>query len=145
MPPTPAAFPLDGFDRALQHLVERVPHTRGAVLLSSDGLAKSWFGLDKDTADRLAALASGLSGLADGAARLLAPNTAEELSLNMMVIDLGAVALLVCTGVEGSRLLATADREADHGEVGYAMAKLAGGLHEHIVTPARTTAAPPAQ
>ncbi|MBN3931174.1 roadblock/LC7 domain-containing protein [Streptomyces verrucosisporus] len=134
---TPAAFPLDGFDWALQHLVERVPHTRSAVLLSSDGLAKSQFGLDKDTADRLAALASGLSGLADGATRLLAPNAAETLSLNVAVIDLGAVALLVCAGVEGSRLLVTADREADHGQVGFEMAKLAGGLRDHITTPAR--------
>ncbi|MGY1456363.1 roadblock/LC7 domain-containing protein [Streptomyces sp. SS8] len=138
MPTTPAAFLLDSFDWALQCLVERVPHTRSAVLLSSDGLAKSWSGLDEAAADRLAALASGLSGLADGAARLLQPNAAEELSLNVVVIDLGAVALLVCAGVEGSRLLVTADREADHGEVGYAMARLAGSLHDHITTPART-------
>ncbi|MFP8886755.1 roadblock/LC7 domain-containing protein [Streptomyces mangrovi] len=142
MPTTPAAFPLDGFDRSLQGLVERVPHTRGAVLLSSDGLAKSWFGLDEDAADRLAALASGLSGLADGAARLLQPNAAEELSLNVVVIDLGAVALLVCAGVEGSRLLVTADREADHGEVGYEMAKLAGSLHDQAsAAPATALAA----
>lgn len=141
MPMTSARLPLDGLDWALQGLVERVPHTHGAVLLSSDGLAKSWFGLGKDTADRLAALASGMSGLAEGAARLLQPDVAETLSLNVVVIDLGAVALLVCAGVEGSRLLVTADREADHGAVGYEMAKLAGSLHDHITTPARTLAA----
>ena len=47
----------------LSGLVQRVPHTRSAVLLSSDGLVKSVHGLDPDSADHMAALASGLYSL----------------------------------------------------------------------------------
>lgn len=51
----------------LTGLVNRVPHTRSALLLSSDGLVKAAEGLDTDAADQLAALASGLYSLARSA------------------------------------------------------------------------------
>ena len=49
--------------------VEKVPGVSDAIVVSSDGLpmAKS-HGVDRDTADRFAAVASGLIGLAYGAA-----------------------------------------------------------------------------
>ncbi|WP_037733447.1 roadblock/LC7 domain-containing protein, partial [Streptomyces megasporus] len=51
----------------MESLASRVPHTRSALLLSSDGLVKAAHGLDTDTADHLAALASGLYSLARSA------------------------------------------------------------------------------
>ncbi len=50
-------------DWLMSGLVQRVPHTRSAVLLSCDGLVKSVHGLDLDAADHMAALASGLYSL----------------------------------------------------------------------------------
>jgi len=47
----------------LTSLVQRVPHTRSALLLSSDGLVKAFHGLDTDGADHLAAVASALFSL----------------------------------------------------------------------------------
>ncbi|MBR7678693.1 roadblock/LC7 domain-containing protein, partial [Streptomyces daliensis] len=41
----------------LTGLVQRVPHSHSALLLSSDGLVKSAHGLEPDTADHMAALA----------------------------------------------------------------------------------------
>ena len=50
-------------DWLMSGLVQRVPHTTSAVLLSCDGLVKSVHGLDPDAADHMAALASGLYSL----------------------------------------------------------------------------------
>lgn len=50
-------------DWLMSGLVQRVPHTTSAVLLSCDGLVKSVHGLDPDSADHMAALASGLYSL----------------------------------------------------------------------------------
>lgn len=62
-------------DWLMSGLVQRVPHTSSAVLLSCDGLVKSVHGLDGDSADHMAALASGLYSSA--AARASASATAE--------------------------------------------------------------------
>src|SRR5262245_33230588 len=40
----------------LTGLVQRVPHARSALLLSSDGLVKAAHGFDPDSADHMAAL-----------------------------------------------------------------------------------------
>ncbi len=56
-------------DWLMSGLVQRVPHTRSAVLLSCDGLVKSVHGLDPDAADHMAALASGLYSLGRSALR----------------------------------------------------------------------------
>ncbi|HEX4721969.1 MAG TPA: roadblock/LC7 domain-containing protein, partial [Pseudonocardiaceae bacterium] len=48
----------------LRSLVQAVPGARRALLLSSDGLAKYWYGMDTDEAAVLAAMASGLCSVA---------------------------------------------------------------------------------
>lgn len=58
-------------DWLMSGLVQRVPHTRSAVLLSCDGLVKSVHGLDPDAADHMAALASGLYSLGRSSRRAL--------------------------------------------------------------------------
>ena len=53
----------------VQNFAERVPGVNEAVVVSSDGLPiATSAGLDRDAADRFAAVASGLIGLAYGAA-----------------------------------------------------------------------------
>jgi predicted regulator of Ras-like GTPase activity (Roadblock/LC7/MglB family) len=51
----------------LRGLAEEVPVIRGSVLLSSDGMVKAAHGLDRVSAEHLAALASGLFSIARSA------------------------------------------------------------------------------
>ena len=100
--------------------VEQVPGVREAVVVSSDGLpmAKSE-GLDRDAADRFAAVASGLIGLAYGAAGRFGGGAVNEVIVEM------ENAFLFVTGIsDGSSLAVVAGADCDVGVVGYEMAVL---------------------
>ncbi len=100
--------------------VERVPGVSEAVVVSSDGLpmAKS-SGLDRDAADRFAAVASGLIGLAYGAAGRFGGGAVHEVVIEM------ENAFIFVTGIsDGSCLAVVASASCDVGLVGYEMALL---------------------
>ena len=100
------------------NFVERVPGVHEAVVVSSDGLpmAKS-SGLDRDAADRFAAVASGLIGLAYGAAGRFGGGAVNEVIVEM------ENAFLFVTGIsDGSSLAVVASSGCDVGLVGYEMA-----------------------
>jgi predicted regulator of Ras-like GTPase activity (Roadblock/LC7/MglB family) len=100
--------------------VEQVPGVHEAVVVSSDGLpmAKSE-GLDRDAADRFAAVASGLIGLAYGAAGRFGGGAVNEVIVEM------ENAFLFVTGIsDGSSLAVVAGADCDVGLVGYEMAVL---------------------
>ena len=102
------------------NFVERVPGVGEAVVVSSDGLpmAKSE-GLDRDAADRFAAVASGLIGLAYGAAGRFGGGAVNEVILGM------ENAFIFVTGIsDGSCLAVVASAACDVGLVGYEMALL---------------------
>jgi len=102
------------------NFVERVPGVSEAVVVSSDGLPMALSGgLDRDAADRFAAVASGLIGLAYGAAGRFGGGHVNEVIIEM------EHAFLFVTGVsDGSCLAVVADAECDVGLVGYEMAVL---------------------
>ena len=102
------------------NFVERVPGVSEAVVVSSDGLPIAMSGgLDRDAADRFAAVASGLIGLAYGAAGRFGGGRVNEVIIEM------EHAFLFVTGVsDGSCLAIVADAECDVGLVGYEMAVL---------------------
>jgi predicted regulator of Ras-like GTPase activity (Roadblock/LC7/MglB family) len=56
---------MDDLNWMLQNLLERVPRTQCAVVLTVDGLKKYWAGLSVDEADGLAAIASTLCSTAN--------------------------------------------------------------------------------
>ncbi|MFD7931710.1 roadblock/LC7 domain-containing protein, partial [Streptomyces sp. NPDC059742] len=60
---TKAGGRLSDLDWLLSGLVQRVPYTRSAVLLTADGLVTCVHGMDADSADHMAALACGLYSL----------------------------------------------------------------------------------
>jgi len=102
------------------NFVKQVPGVQEAVVVSSDGLpmAKSE-GLDRDAADRFAAVASGLIGLAYGAAGRFGGGAVNEVIVEM------ENAFLFVTGISDGSLLATmAQAGADVGLVAYEMAVL---------------------
>ncbi len=104
----------------VSNFVDHVSGVSEAVVLSSDGLPMAMSGgLDRDSADRFAAVASGLIGLAYGAAGRFGGGRVNEVIVEM------EKAFLFVTGIsDGSSLAVVADSECDVGLVGYEMAVL---------------------
>jgi predicted regulator of Ras-like GTPase activity (Roadblock/LC7/MglB family) len=117
----------------LENLVERVPHTRSALLLSSDGLKKASAGLDADAADHLAALASGLFSLARSAGERFG----GSLSVRQVVVELDGALLFVSAAGSGACLAVLAGAEADAAVLGYEMKMLVKQVRPYLATPAR--------
>jgi predicted regulator of Ras-like GTPase activity (Roadblock/LC7/MglB family) len=117
----------------LRGLVERVPHTRSAVLLSADGLATASHGLGADPADHLSAIASGLFSLA----RTAAVRFGGSDGVRQVVAELDDTLLFVSSAGFGSVLAVLAEREADAGVIGYEMSQLVKSVRPFLATPAR--------
>src|SRR5215218_5251579 len=102
----------------ITNFVDRVPGVNEAVVVSSDGLPMAVSeGLDRDAADRFAAVASGLIGLAYGAAGRFGGGAVNEVIVEM------ENAFLFVTGIsDGSCLAVVASADCDVGLVGYEMA-----------------------
>jgi predicted regulator of Ras-like GTPase activity (Roadblock/LC7/MglB family) len=117
----------------LRGLVESVPHTRSAVLLSADGLAIAAHGLGADQADQMSAIASGLFSLA----RTAAVRFSGTDGVRQVVAELDDTLLFVSSAGYGSVLTVLAAREADAGVVGYEMAQLVKSVRPFLATPPR--------
>jgi predicted regulator of Ras-like GTPase activity (Roadblock/LC7/MglB family) len=117
----------------LAGLVERVPHTRSALLLSADGLKKAAHGLDPDRADQLAAIASGLFSIARSAGDRFGGGN----GVRQVVAELDDTLLFVTTAGSGAVLAVLASRGADVGVLGYEMSQLVKSVRPYLATPAR--------
>lgn len=117
----------------LRGLVERVPRTRSAVLLSADGLATAAYGLDQDPADHLSAIASGLFSLA----RTAAVRFGGSDGVRQVVAELDDALMFVSSAGYGSVLAVLADRETDAGVLGYEMSQLVKSVRPFLATPTR--------
>ena len=104
----------------VENFVDRVPGVSEAVVVSADGLPMAVStGLDRDAADRFAAVASGLIGLASGAAGRFGGGAVSQSVIEM------EHAFLFVTGIsDGSCLAVVAAASCDVGLVGYEMAIL---------------------
>ncbi len=112
----------------------RVAPVAHAVVVSSDGLPVALSeGFPAERADQLAAIASGLTHLTQGAARIF---DGGRVSLTMVEMERGI--LLVMAISDGSALAALASAEADLGLVGHEMALLAERVGR-VLTPAART------
>ncbi|WP_218037976.1 roadblock/LC7 domain-containing protein [Streptomyces lycii] len=120
----------------LEDLVDRVPHARIALLLSGDGLAMAAHGAEPDLVDKLAAVASGIHGLA----RTAGIEVADDGGVRQVIAELATTTLFVTTAAAGTRLLVIAGRDADPGVLGYETAALGKRVGTHVSTPARTPA-----
>lgn len=118
----------------LSGLVERVPHTRSAVLLSADGLKKAVTGLDVESADQLAAIASGLFSLARGTGVKFGGSDV----VRQVVVELDDTLLFVAAAGSGSVLAVIAGREADAGVLGYEMSQLINSVRPFLATSTRS-------
>ena len=102
----------------LNSFVRKVPGVTESVVLSADGLPMAMSeNLDRDAAERCAAVASGLIGLAYGAAGRFGGGRVNEVIVEM------EKAFLFVTGIsDGSALAVVAESWCDVGMVGYEMA-----------------------
>ncbi|UZJ33299.1 roadblock/LC7 domain-containing protein [Streptomyces endophytica] len=117
----------------LTGLVQRVPHARSALLLSSDGLVKAAHGFEPDSADHMAALASGLYSLA----RSAGVRFGDGDNVLQVVVELESSFLFVSTAGSGACLAVLAGREADVAVLGYEMSMLVKSVRPYLSTPAR--------
>jgi predicted regulator of Ras-like GTPase activity (Roadblock/LC7/MglB family) len=129
MEATPAAV-----TRLIGEFVDRVPGVGDGVLVSADGLpVAASRGLSSDAVDRFAAVASGLTGLAYGAAGRFGGGEVTEIMVAMERV------LLFVGGLgDGSLLAVLAEPSADTGQVGYEMGLLAERIGAVLTPEVRT-------
>ncbi len=128
---------LSDLDWLLSGLVQRVPYTRSAVLLTADGLVTCVHGMDPDSADHMAALASGLYSLG----RSAGARFGEGAEVRQVVVELDTALVFVSAAGSGTCLAVLADREADAGVLGYEMAMLVKSVRPYLAAAPRRPAA----
>lgn len=117
----------------LDDFTNRVPHIVHSLAVSVDGLMiASSQSLDRDHADRLAAVASGLVSLLKGAADTFGVGA---VSYNMTDYT-GGYMFSMAAG-SGASLLVLADKNCDIGVVAYEMAELINKVGDALVPGAR--------
>jgi predicted regulator of Ras-like GTPase activity (Roadblock/LC7/MglB family) len=115
----------------ITNFVDRVPGVAHTVVVSSDGLLLAVSdGFPRDRADQLAAVASGLSSLTQGAARIF-----EGGSVTQTVVEMVRGFLFVMAISDGSVLAVLASSDCDMGLIGYEMALLVERAGD-VLTPA---------
>jgi hypothetical protein len=104
----------------IRNFAERVPGVRDATIVSSDGLLLAMSnGMSRESADRFAAAASGLIGLAHGAASPFGGGRVTEVIIEM------EYGFIFVTGIsDGSSMAVMAEASCDVGLVGYEMARM---------------------
>jgi uncharacterized protein len=114
----------------VNNFVRNVPGVAHAIVVSSDGLLMAVSDrLDRARADQLAAVASGLSSLTQGAARVF-----DAGSVNQTIVEMEKGFLFVMSVSDGSSLAVLAAPSCDIGLVGYEMALLVARTGD-VLTP----------
>jgi len=114
----------------INNVVDNVPGVAHVIVVSADGLLLAVSsGLPRDRADQLAAVASGLSSLTQGAARVF-----EGGDVKQTIVEMEHGFLFVMSISDGSWLAVLASRSCDIGLVGYEMALLVSRAGE-VLTP----------
>ena len=104
----------------ITNFVERVPDVAHAIVVSADGLPLAFSaGFPPERADQLAAVASGLSSLTQGAARVF-----EGGAVLQTVVEMEGGLLLSMAISNGASLAVLASPDCDMGLVAYEMTLL---------------------
>ena len=115
----------------LDNFVNQVSGVVDAVVVSSDGLLMAMSpGIGRAGGDQLAAVASGLNSLTQGAARCFGGGDVEQI-----VVELKGGYMLLMSISDGSSLAVLCARNSDVGVVGYGMSMLVKRL-VGVLTPA---------
>lgn len=120
-------------DTLLQRLQLTVPAIRQVVVVSSDGLPlASATGMTQDDADRLAAVASGMIGLAYGSAGRFGAGAVSNVIVQM------EKGWMFVTGIRGGSLVCClTDKDVDMAEVAFEMSIFVQRVGESLTPEAR--------
>ncbi|MDH6697340.1 putative regulator of Ras-like GTPase activity (Roadblock/LC7/MglB family) [Streptomyces sp. MAA16] len=121
----------------LSDFAGRVPGVTRAIAVSVDGLALAHAGVDRDEADRLAAIASGVVNLLSAAAQLTDTDPVEH---SLTATEGGYLFSMAVSS--GASLLVTTTRDADIGEVSYMMSELINQVGDALSPQTRAPHAP---
>ncbi|NBE50587.1 roadblock/LC7 domain-containing protein [Streptomyces boluensis] len=117
----------------LDDLTKRVEHVRHALVLSNDGLVTGTSTeLQREDAEHLAAVSSGLHSLAKGSGRHFGAGTVRQ-----TMIEFDEAILFVTSAGDGSCLCVLSSADADVGQVAYEMTLLVNRVGEHLGVGAR--------
>jgi uncharacterized protein len=115
-----SGHPVQDLNWLVTNFVERVQDVAHAVVVSSDGLPLAFStGFPKDRADQLAAVASGLTSLTQGAARVFEGGVVVQ-----TVVEMQAGVLVIMTISHGASLAVLAASNCDLGLIAYEMTLL---------------------
>jgi len=109
--------PAENLNWLLERLCDTVPGIRQAVVVSSDGLALAKSdGVDRETAERLAAVSSGMIGLAYGSAGRFGAGPVSNVIVEMQK------GWLFVTGIrDGSLICCLTEKDIDMGAIAFEM------------------------
>ncbi|MBO4210513.1 roadblock/LC7 domain-containing protein [Micromonospora echinofusca] len=130
--------PARNLDWLLDDLIDRVPATRQAVVLSADGLLLGASrGMERADAEHMSAMAAGFSSLARGASRHFGTGAVRQ-----TVVEMDEAYLFVTSAGQGACLAVLSAADADIGLVAYEMAMLVTRVGENLSAPARSAVEP---
>lgn len=122
-----------GLGWLLDELTTRVEHVRHALVLSNDGLVTGTStDLQREDAEHLAAVSSGLHSLAKGSGRHFRAGNVRQ-----TMIEFDDAVLFVTAAGDGSCLCVLSTADADVGQVAYEMTLLVNRVGEHLGVDAR--------
>ncbi|NEC19707.1 roadblock/LC7 domain-containing protein [Streptomyces parvus] len=116
----------------------RLPEVTRAIAVSVDGLALAYTGVDRDDAERMAAIASGMVNLLSAAAQLTKTDPVEH---SLTAMEGGYMFSMAVSN--GASLLVTTTRDADIGEVSYTMSELINEIGDALTPQVRAPAGQP--
>lgn len=120
--------PSENMSWLLNNLVKKVPEVTYVIVLSSDGLLLATSrGIDRMTADQLAAVASGFNSLARGAGRFFGGGNVRQ-----TIVEMEQGFLFVTAVGDGSCLAILSSPGADIGLIAYEMALLVTRVGEFL-------------
>jgi uncharacterized protein len=118
----------------LTNFAERIPGTQSAIVVTTDGLVLAISErIERDVADQLAAITSGLASLTAGAAKCF-----EAGEVNQVIVEMQGGFLFVTKVGEGSALAVMCETNCDIGLIGYEMSLLVARIGQ-VLTPALRT------
>jgi uncharacterized protein len=128
---TPVSSEAQNLNWLINNFVDRVPGVAHTVVVSADGLLLAVSdGFPRDRADQLAAVASGLVSLTQGAARVF-----EAGAVTQTVVEMEHGFLFIMAISDGASMAVLAAPSCDIGLVGYEMALLVSRAKD-VLTPA---------
>ncbi|MGP3969095.1 roadblock/LC7 domain-containing protein [Streptomyces sp. 6N223] len=123
-------------DWLLRDLAATVPTIRHIVVLSADGLCMARHSTERDSAERIAAAASGIKSLAQSIAAELPPEDPEAdgrgEDVRVIIMELAGGFFYLMSAGEKSYLAVTAGPEVDPGLVSNRMRDLVLRIGEHL-------------